>query len=276
MDIERLSKAQIILLTLLVSFVTSIATGIVTVSLMEQAPPAIAQTVNRVVERTVEKVVPATSQAAAVVTTEKTVVVKESDLIAKAVADAMPSVVRLFKQENAGDGTPKDIFVGLGVVLSADGSIAAEAVPAVESAGGSVAVLSDGTRVWASFVSKSEDYGLMALRGATTTDSGTVPWKPIAIDAGVPVLGESVFAISGKSAARITDGIVTSLPAQDGARVVETSVSADILVSGSPLVSIDGGLIGLSTSASRAISGSTFVLAAALQKPAESEKKNTP
>ena len=85
MDIEHLSKSQIVLLTLLVSFVTSIATGIVTVSLMDQAPPAIAQTVNRIVERTVEKAVPLGQAASTVVTTEKTVVVKESDLIVQAV-----------------------------------------------------------------------------------------------------------------------------------------------------------------------------------------------
>ena len=35
---EHLNKQQLILLTLLISFVTSIATGIVTVSLMDQAP----------------------------------------------------------------------------------------------------------------------------------------------------------------------------------------------------------------------------------------------
>jgi len=53
MEMEKLNKSQIVLLTLLVSFVTLIATGVVTVSLMDQAPPAIAQTVNRIVERTV-------------------------------------------------------------------------------------------------------------------------------------------------------------------------------------------------------------------------------
>jgi len=97
MDIERLTKMQIVLLTLLVSFVTSIATGIVTVTLMDQAPPAITQTINRVVERTVEKVVPDKSQGANVITKEVTVVVKEDDLITDSIEKNSKSVVRIKK-----------------------------------------------------------------------------------------------------------------------------------------------------------------------------------
>lgn len=56
MDIKELNKKQLILLTLLITFVVSIATGIITVSLMQQAPKAVPQTINNVIQRTIEKV----------------------------------------------------------------------------------------------------------------------------------------------------------------------------------------------------------------------------
>lgn len=56
MDIKELDKRQMVLLTLLITFVVSIATGIVTVSLMNQAPKSVPYTVNNVIQRTIEKV----------------------------------------------------------------------------------------------------------------------------------------------------------------------------------------------------------------------------
>jgi len=56
MDIKELNKKQLILLTLLITFVVSIATGIVTVTLMQQMPKAATQTINNVIQRTIEKV----------------------------------------------------------------------------------------------------------------------------------------------------------------------------------------------------------------------------
>lgn len=56
MDIEDLSKTQLLLLTILVNFVVAIATGVLTVSLLDQAPTTVTQTVNRIVDHTIETV----------------------------------------------------------------------------------------------------------------------------------------------------------------------------------------------------------------------------
>jgi hypothetical protein len=56
MDIKDLNKSQMILLTLLICFVVSIATGIVTISLMQKMPQTVPQTINRIIERTIQNV----------------------------------------------------------------------------------------------------------------------------------------------------------------------------------------------------------------------------
>ena len=48
---EELSKQQLVMLVFLVSFVTALFTGIVTISLVQQAPAGITQTIQKVIER---------------------------------------------------------------------------------------------------------------------------------------------------------------------------------------------------------------------------------
>ncbi len=92
MNIEDLSKTQLLLLTILVNFVTAIATAVMTVSLLDQAPPTVTQTVNRIVERTVESAAQ-TTQLPGIVTKETTVVIKDEDLLSAAIgADAARTV----------------------------------------------------------------------------------------------------------------------------------------------------------------------------------------
>src|SRR3989344_5337428 len=208
MDIEHLSKSQIVLLTLLVSFVTSIATGIVTVSLMDQAPPAIAQTVNRIVERTVEKAVPLGQAASTVVTTEKTVVVKESDLIVQAVEKITPSLVRMYSSSSEPE------FLGLGIVVDENGSVVCDAM-ALGEGGDATLALADGTRPRAFVTSRNEETGTAILQPATTTADGKpVHFTPAVLSVASPTLGQTIVVLSGKSIPRIADGLVTALVPQ--------------------------------------------------------------
>ena len=261
MDIERLTKVQIVLLTLLVSFVTSIATGIVTVSLMDQAPPSVEQTVNRVIERTVQTVTPSSqTSAATVVTQEKTVVVKESDLVSQAIDKVTPSVVRLFSSDG------QDSFLGLGVVLDASGTVATDN-DALGDAADAIVALPDGSRVRAFVSTRDTDAGLAYLRTASTTDDKKTPvWTPIMLSAAHPTLGETVVALAGNTVARIADGIVTSLvPGSDTApQLVDTSIPESDIMFGSPLIDTDGSLVGVSTGVSRASSASGFAPSSAL------------
>lgn len=91
MNIEDLTKTQLLLLTILVNFVTAIATGILTVSLLDQAPPTVTQTVNRIVERTVETAAqtPLPTIQGIVAPAKETIIIRDEDLLSAAIrADA--------------------------------------------------------------------------------------------------------------------------------------------------------------------------------------------
>lgn len=253
MDIEHLNKSQLILLTLLITFVTSIATGIVTVSLMQQAPPAVAQTINRIVERTVEKVVPQEKGqvASAVVTREVTTIVKETDLIPNAVAQVSPSVVRLYSDTQEGS------FLSLGVVTSKEGVMVADS--GVLGERGSVGVgLPDGTRISALVTARDADTGLATLTMATSTEKGPLLWKG-AMTGSVPALGSTVITVAGTQSLRIGSGIVNAMPSGTP-QIIETSIAPESILPGSPLFNTDGSIMGVSTSVSRASQMGGFVV----------------
>ncbi len=112
-EIKDLNKTQLILLAILISFVVSIATGIVTVTLMQQAPTGFTQTVNRVVQQTIEKVVPDYTPGKT-----QTVVVKEDDLVVDAVAKARAGIFPMFTSKDATSPIADAYSLGGGLFLA--------------------------------------------------------------------------------------------------------------------------------------------------------------
>lgn len=108
MNIKDLDKTQMILLVMLVCFVISIATGIVTISLMQEVPVAVPQTINRVIERTINNV-----------TTVP--VVEKSDSVLVGESEGTIDIFSLSTDENI-----EKVPLGQGIIISEVGLVLVE------------------------------------------------------------------------------------------------------------------------------------------------------
>ncbi|PIR85094.1 hypothetical protein COU15_02445 [Candidatus Kaiserbacteria bacterium CG10_big_fil_rev_8_21_14_0_10_45_20] len=248
MDIEQLSKSQIVLLVLLVSFVTSIATGIVTVSLLAQAPPAITQTVNRVVERTIETVVPSDSQqAASVITTETTVIVKEDELITESIQKSFEKIGRI----RSGTATSSPI-VGMGVLISngqviTDLSIADKEEHLISFSGGDF------------LYTVSAEHKTIGVAVLTPVDERPSVSGFRVGDSNSLKLGQTQIALFGLNNNKVSINSYSAQSVLTEVEVGEKKVSVRLLdttpeaafTPGAPLITIFGDLVGISTSVSR-------------------------
>ncbi|MSU44793.1 serine protease [Candidatus Nomurabacteria bacterium] len=122
MDIKDLNKTQLILLAVLLSFVVSIATGITTVTLMQQAPTSFTVPVNRVIKQTIEKI-----QQVEGKTTIQTVIVKEEDLVVDAIAKNQSAIFTITRESLDTDGKTIEVGAGRGFVISTDGVVVVDA-----------------------------------------------------------------------------------------------------------------------------------------------------
>ncbi len=252
MDLNNLNKHQIILVALLVSFVASTATGIVTVSLMNQAPPPVTQTIERVVQTTVEKVAPAANGAAVA---EVTTIVKEDDATIAAIAKASQSIIRIYSYDPSGMSR----FAGFGVIATTSTSLNAYVVGDIFTTdqirfeghleGGNIIKLSlvggdPSTNLSIFSAQQSTDLAqAKAYTGATFTDSDGVK------------LGQTVIAIGGEQSPFISTGIISSLSsvalsATSSAETVtniQANISDEDLLSNAILVDLSGNIVGFKT-----------------------------
>jgi hypothetical protein len=228
---EDLNKQQLILLVLLVSFVTSIATGIITVSLLDKAPVAVTQTINRVVERTVETVVPDNLEPQErVVTVRETVVVTEEDRVVEAISKNKKSIVRVVN--NAGT------FLAIGFIRTAEGEVLVSG-SGYSSVSDYTARFDNGEEIplnyekydeqsgVAYFTLQPEDERVFAVSSVATEDLQ---------------LGQSVVAMSGSDRSIIATGRVIDV--ESGVSVA-TDMNTTNMNTGTILINLSGDVVAI-------------------------------
>ncbi|HEX2792424.1 MAG TPA: hypothetical protein VHO23_01790 [Candidatus Paceibacterota bacterium] len=230
MNIEDLTKTQLLLLTLLVNFVTSIATGVITVSLLDESAPTITQTVNRIVERTVETVapevpslpdfIPAPQEPAAPQPTNE-------ELRTAALASAAARTVEIYRSSSGRSplGTGTYLPRARAVVMAAASGLPSEVVVAFP----------DGSTAEAS---RSRSGGGLIIFGFADTAALPDAQSPRLVASSDLAAGQTAIGIAADGAA--VTGIVTKVDAEG----VYANVAG--IPAGGSIVSLSGDIIGFS------------------------------
>ncbi|MDO8510203.1 MAG: trypsin-like peptidase domain-containing protein [bacterium] len=244
---DNLNKHQIILLTLLVSFITSIATGIVTVTLLDQAPPGVTQTINRVVEKTIEKVIPV--DTGKVIREVTTVVVNEEERTLDAVEKNAKSIVRI--NATLGTGEEAQYFTSIGVIVDSAGFILTD--PALVVTGAIYeGTLPDGKKYKLEKVKDSDALQIIKEKDSKET------FVPVTLgNSDTLRLGQSVIALGGRERSTVGIGNVTELITKEQKKEketdptslylagIETNVTLKEDLAGGPLLNLSGELVAI-------------------------------
>lgn len=229
---EELNKTQLILLALLVSFVTSIATGIVTVTLMDQAPQGVTQTINRVVKKTERIIVPQKTNEGQ---SAHALLAAETELIARIAEERSRYVVLLSDTQNIASSTGA---LSRGTIVKRDILLA----PA--GADARYAHTSDGTAVPLVRVSEDEHRGIAMFAASSTKPFVT---NELAMNT-APRVGQTIVSLTRNARTPlIRRGLLSGVDADGDADVPALVVSMDVnnYFNGGALFDLDGMLIGV-------------------------------
>lgn len=226
MDIEDLNKTQLLLLTLLVNFVTSIAVGVLTVSLLADDSPTITQTVNRIVERTVETVGTAPTVIPSITSPQPSApVTSDDDRRAAALSEDAGRRVAIFRSTASKEPIATGVYLPKArAVVTASGSLPAEVV--ITFADGSTAP-----------ASRSRSNANLIIYGFS--DTAALPTAPSPAMLAVADLKQGQTALGIATDGTAVRGIITKV---DGA-LVSTDLTG--IPAGGSAVNLDGDLIGV-------------------------------
>lgn len=253
MDIKDLNKSQLILLAVLLSFITSIATGITTVTLMQQAPDSFTVPVNRVIKQTVEKI-----QQVEGKTITQTIVVKEEDLVVDAIAKNKSAVFTITKEIQDEELKTIEISAGRGFVVSNDGIVVADV--AVVGDTGIYYVKNASGKFKAEFV-RADNAGFSFLKiGAPVNGTDKISFAiPTFGDLEKMKIGQKVLILGNTISSFIFEGL-------NDKKMIDLSITKSN--AGSLVLNLDGEALGIALSPEAVSFASIKTITEAL-KPAE-------
>ena len=267
---ESLTKTQIVLLVLLVSFVTSLATGIVTVTLVNQAPQPVTHTINKVVEKLVAKEVPVK---------EKTVVFSNEENLVKIIKSASLAVVSVIAatptsrpEQHIGEGQSSDksageslaattteekiVSFGSGFFVSKDGIILTNKHIVEDTALKYAVMTSDGVIFPAAVISRNASQDIAVLKA----EGSNFNFIPLGDSKNINV-GQTAIAIgsdSGEFQNTVSVGFISGLNkvaaalnaisgSEDSIALIQIDAAANPGNSGGPMIDLNGKAIGINT-----------------------------
>lgn len=242
-----LNTQQIVLLCLLVSFVTAICTGITVVSLMQQEPEPVTQTIHRVVEKTVERVIEPSETKVETRVIEKTpekeivtLVVSEENAVTDAVVQNTDVLVRLYQNDPQGKRT----FVGIGLIISSHGTVITDA-KIVNTKRGYTGIHTDGEMPLA--VDHIDTAGKYALLSLTKNLPSRTFSAPSFGDSSLLQLGQSLVSLSGSQNDVVSSGIATNLEKDETGTLkgISAAVDKETIVPGSIIFTLQGKIVGM-------------------------------
>ncbi|QQG42403.1 MAG: trypsin-like peptidase domain-containing protein [Candidatus Giovannonibacteria bacterium] len=275
-----MSKQQLVLLVLLVSFVTALVTGIVAVTLLNQAPQPITQTVQRVIEKTIgslpeplkkdekkeleanamardvliEDIVQRVSPSVVSIVAAKDIPVIEQYFINPFPNDDFFGDIRIPQYRQRGTER-RQVSSGSGFFVSSDGYILTNRHVVEDAEAEYSVIMNDGRKLKAKVLARDvlNDAAVLKVDGTYVPidlgDSESLRIGQTAIAIG-NALGEfqntvSIGVISGLRRTIIASGALSG--PEELSQLIQTDAAINLGNSGGPLLNLRGGAIGLNT-----------------------------
>lgn len=273
---EDLTKQQLVLLTVLVSMVCSIATSVSVVALLTDTQPVVTQTINSIVEKTIEKVVPGAVSPIIVKDTKPTVILSENEKMINAVQENLGKIVVIRERNKEGVSATSTDKIGIGTVVGLGGLIVVDSYTMGERTECLVFVGNKYRTAKKVFSDNALHIIFLQVDDVIKDDKNTegINFNPVAYYIGDITLGLPLIALGGENGKSILRGNVSEIPDEKSTTIGVGDMNIPLSYRGGVVFGLDGKVVGIILSVGNGVS--SVVRSTALQSLISEYKNSQP